>query len=79
MVPSVPPIGRPAVSLDPDPRLRADEAARLLGVTTETVRRWVKLGLLPVERLGPGRRILIDPSDLARLSSRDIASKVGVR
>lgn len=49
--------------------LRVSEVAAALGVTDATVRRWVKDGLLPARRLGPGRLILIDPSDLEALIS----------
>ena len=54
---------------DPPRRVHADTAGRMVGVTTDTIRRWVSQGLLPAERLGPGRRILIDPADLERLVS----------
>lgn len=43
------------------------DAASVVGVTPATVRRWVAAGLLPARRLGPSRRILIDPADLERL------------
>ncbi len=33
--------------------LRIDEAARLLGVSSKTVRRWIKSDGLPAHRLGP--------------------------
>jgi excisionase family DNA binding protein len=49
--------------------LRVSETATRLNVTEATVRRWVRDGLLPARRLGPGRRILIDPDDLGRLFS----------
>lgn len=48
-------------------RLSPNDAARLLGVTPATIRRWVADGLLPAKRLGPGRRIVIEPADLDRL------------
>jgi excisionase family DNA binding protein len=45
------------------------EAAARLAVTEATVRRWVASGLLPARRVGPGRRILLNPADLERLFS----------
>ena len=57
----------PQPSGEPRRRLSASEAAALLGVTVDTVRKWVIDGLLPARRLGPGRRIVIDPDDLERL------------
>ena len=45
-------------------RYRVSEAAELLGVSSDTVRRWTDTGRLPVAK-GPGGRRLIEGSDLA--------------
>lgn len=37
------------------PQFRISEAARLLGVSDDTVRRWAEIGRLPVVRTGGGR------------------------
>jgi excisionase family DNA binding protein len=43
--------------------LRIDEAARLLGVSSKTIRRWIKSAGLPAHRLGP-RSPRIDEAEL---------------
>lgn len=45
--------------------MRVDEAARQLGVTSETVRRWARAGRLPHVRRG--RALDLDPADVAAL------------
>jgi excisionase family DNA binding protein len=42
-----------ATAVSSERLLRIDEAARLLGVSSKTVRRWIELDRLPVHRLGP--------------------------
>jgi molybdopterin-binding protein len=49
------------------PQLRMSEAARLLGVSDDTVRRWADAGRLPTTR-GPGGRMVVDGADLAALA-----------
>jgi molybdopterin-binding protein len=49
------------------PSYRITQAARLLGVSTDTLRRWTDSGRLPVTRDSAGRRV-IDGRDLANLA-----------
>jgi molybdopterin-binding protein len=53
------------------PHLRISEAARLLGVSDDTVRRWVDSGRLRAVR-GPQGRQVVDGRELAELA-REIA------
>jgi len=50
------------------PTYRISEAATLLGVSDDTVRRWADAGKLPTVR-EPGSRILIDGRDLAEFAT----------
>ncbi|GAA0256643.1 TOBE domain-containing protein [Cryptosporangium japonicum] len=54
------------------PTYRISEAAALLGVSDDTVRRWADAGKLPTVR-EPGSRIAIDGRDLAAFAA-DIAA-----
>lgn len=47
-------------------RIRVGQAAEMLGVTVETLRRWEAEGRLPMERSEGGQR-LVDIDDVARL------------
>jgi molybdopterin-binding protein len=49
-----------------DDRLRLGEAAEILGVSPDTVRRWTKDGRLPAVRTSGGQR-LVRRADVARL------------
>lgn len=49
------------------PQLRISEAATLLGVSDDTVRRWADQGRLPVERSETGR-MQVEGRDLAALA-----------
>ena len=48
-------------------QFRVGEAAQLLGVSPDTVRRWADAGRLSTERTGGGHR-LVDGIELARLA-----------
>lgn len=43
-----------------------EDAAEMLGVHVNTVRNWVKKGLLPVRRFGP-RRLRLLPEDVHKV------------
>ncbi|HYS42256.1 MAG TPA: helix-turn-helix domain-containing protein, partial [Pseudonocardiaceae bacterium] len=49
------------------PQFRFSEAARLLGVSDDTVRRWVDAGLLPAGVDAAGRKA-VDGADLAKFA-----------
>jgi molybdopterin-binding protein len=51
-----------------DARIRLGEAAEILGVSPDTVRRWSDEGRLPAERSAGGQR-LVRRSDVARVLS----------
>lgn len=54
------------------PHYRISEAAALLGVSDDTVRRWVDDGLLPVTADDAGRKV-VDGADLARRAQEHAA------
>ena len=51
------------------PQFRIAEAARLLGVSDDTVRRWVDAGSLPVETDASHRKV-VDGAALAEFARR---------
>ncbi len=51
------------------PHLRISEAAALLGVSDDTVRRWVASESIPTTS-DPGGRTLVDGADVARYAAR---------
>ena len=51
------------------PTYRIADAAELLGVSDDTVRRWIDSGRLPASRAGGGPAV-VDGVDLARLATR---------
>ncbi|WP_407107663.1 molybdopterin-binding protein [Rhodococcus aetherivorans] len=50
-------------------QIRIKDAARLLGVSDDTVRRWIDQGTLPAGKDGAGRKI-VDGADLAEFARR---------
>jgi excisionase family DNA binding protein len=68
---------RKHASSDPpnDPLLTPSEAAKAVGlaVSAETIRRWIRKGILPVVLVGPYRRAMIRRSVALRL----LTSKAG--
>jgi len=62
------------------PQFRLSEAARLLGVSDDTVRRWIDAGLLP-SGLDPAGRKVVDGTELARFAKQqagEVADPSGV-
>ena len=57
---------KPHVPLDEGPALRIGQAAELLGVTVETVRRWERDGRLAMRRTAGGQR-LVPIAEVSRL------------
>lgn len=55
------------------PEFRILEAALLLGVSDDTVRRWVDSGRLPARKSESSGRLMVDGRDLAQLA-QDLAS-----
>ena len=60
-------VGSSRFTLSYMPKFRITEAAQLLGVSDDTVRRWLDGGQLPVERDQAGRMV-IDGAALARFA-----------
>jgi excisionase family DNA binding protein len=52
-----------------DPLLRPSQAAKALGVTRETVWRWIKKGIVRVERVGPFQKVRIRSSVVEAMRS----------
>lgn len=52
-----------SVAVSSERLLRIDEAGRLLGVSSKTIRRWIESEGLPAHRLGP-RSPRIDEAEL---------------
>jgi molybdopterin-binding protein len=50
------------------PRIRIGEAAEMLGVSSDTVRRWIDGGRLPSERTPGGQRV-VNEADVAALAA----------
>lgn len=53
------------------------EVALMLGVCTETVRRWCRKGHLYAEKRGPKGRFMIPASELDRVLAEEIAYRKG--
>jgi molybdopterin-binding protein len=60
------------------PSLRIAEAAELLGVSDDTVRRWVSLGRLSIGRDHAGRQV-IDGEELAAFARTQVDAAAGGR
>src|SRR5215831_17448321 len=58
--------------------LRLGEAAKLLGVSPDTVRRWVDAGRIHAERTAGGQRA-VDGAELARFAARNSRAASRVR
>jgi excisionase family DNA binding protein len=50
--------------------LSLPQVARELNVSDASVRRWIRLGLLPANVVGPGKRYRVDPADLYHVRER---------
>jgi molybdopterin-binding protein len=62
------------------PQFRLSEAARLLGVSDDTVRRWVDAGLIPAGTDASGRKV-VEGADLAAFAKKqatEVADPTGV-
>jgi molybdopterin-binding protein len=62
------------------PQFRLSEAARLLGVSDDTVRRWVDAGLIPAGTDAAGRKI-VEGAELAAFAKKqasEVADPTGV-
>ena len=62
----------------PERTLKAGDAARALGISLDTLRRWDRDGRIRVVRDGAGRRT-VPVSEVERLSGRPPAVKTGTR
>lgn len=62
-----PALGSSRLTLSDMPQFRIADAAQLLGVSDDTVRRWIDAGQLPVEHDQTGRMV-IDGAALARFA-----------
>ncbi|KZF05740.1 MAG: helix-turn-helix domain-containing protein [Rhodococcus sp. (in: high G+C Gram-positive bacteria)] len=56
----------------PHPRIRVKDAAELLGVSDDTVRRWIDSGALTAQKDDAGRKV-IDGAELARFARQHAA------
>jgi len=54
-----------------DELLRPDIAARLIGITPDTLRRWANDGVLPTQRVRPGSHRRYRRSDVEALIARN--------
>ena len=50
--------------------ITASQAAAMLNVSSDSIRHWIKIGLLPARRVGPGARLRINPADLEVLATQ---------
>jgi predicted DNA-binding transcriptional regulator AlpA len=54
-------------TIDSDRLLTVAQTVKLTGYSEESVRRWIRKGALPVERVGPYRRVRVRSSVLRKL------------
>jgi excisionase family DNA binding protein len=47
------------------------EAAQAMGVTDQTIRRWIRAGKLPAQHVGLRRAVRIEESDLRKLAEEE--------
>ena len=61
-------------------QIRIKDAARLLGVSDDTVRRWIDQGTLPAGKDGAGRKIVegADLAEFARRQADEVPDLLGV-
>jgi excisionase family DNA binding protein len=57
--------------------LTSREVAQLYRVNPETVRRWVRKGILPVVRVGPTQRIRFCEAHVQRYFREEPGAKIG--
>jgi len=57
-------------AITPDRLLTVAETVALTGYSEESIRRWIRKGALPIERIGPYRRVRVRFSVLRQLFPR---------
>lgn len=67
--------GYPPEEDEPETLVRPNVAAQHLGVCTETVRRWMRAGHLPYERIGPHKLQRIRLSDVMALRTYERSTR----
>jgi len=57
-------------TMDSDQLITVAQTVQLTGYSEESIRRWIRKGALPIERVGPYRRVRVRFSVLRRLFPR---------